>query len=102
VLARLLLLRPAMSRSQVVVPRVMAGALLVVSVATFAPLVRVVIRMIRGEVVPRFAWVAPLIVLATGALLTWLLARAHVSMRLYVTALTLWLITAAYLLMLGG
>ena len=80
------------------IPRLIAALLLLGSVAMIAPLGLAVIRMLRGDPVASAAWAIPLVILAFGSLLTWLLSRSPVSLRLYLAAFALWLITAAYLI----
>ena len=79
--------------------RVIAIVLLLVSLLTFIPLIRAALRLGRGLEVDPMAWWAPLLILGTSALLTWLLSRRFVAMRLFVVAFALWLVTAGYLLM---
>ena len=78
--------------------RVIAIVLLLVSLVTFVPLVIAALRLARGAEVHPMAWWAPLLILGTSALLTWLLSRRFVAMRLFVVAFALWLVTAGYLL----
>ncbi|HEV7921988.1 MAG TPA: hypothetical protein VGR02_14470 [Thermoanaerobaculia bacterium] len=79
--------------------RVLAIVLLLVSLITFVPLIMAALRLARGFQVDPMAWWAPLLILATSALLTWLLSRRFASMRLFVVAFALWLVTAGYLLL---
>jgi len=79
-----------------VLPRLLAIVLLLVSLATFAPLVATAILLARGRDVAPLVWWGPLLILATGAMLTWLLSRRHIAMQLYLTAFALWLLTAGY------
>jgi len=79
-------------------PRVLAIILLLVSLATFAPLIIAAIHIARGEHVRTMSWMAPLLILFAGAVLTWILNRKQVSFRLYISAYALWLLTAAYFL----
>jgi hypothetical protein len=82
-----------------VLQRVIAIVLLVVSLGTFVPLIIAALRLARGVEVAPMAWWAPLVILATAALLTWLLSRRYVAIRLFVVAFALWLLTAGYLLL---
>ena len=79
--------------------RVIAILLLLVSLITFVPLIMAALRLGRGLQVDPMAWWAPLLILGTSALLTWLLSRRVVALRLFVAAVALWLVTAGYLLM---
>ena len=78
-------------------PRLLAVVLLLVSLATFVPLIATAILLARGRDVASLVWWAPLLILATGAMLTWLLSR-QIGLRLYLAAFTLWLMTAGYFL----
>jgi hypothetical protein len=82
-----------------VLQRVIAILLLLVSLITFVPLIMAALRLGRGLQVDPMAWWAPLLILGTSALLTWLLSRRVVALRLFVAAVALWLVTAGYLLM---
>ena len=77
-------------------PRLLAVVLLLISLATFAPLVAAAILLARGRDVAPLMWWAPLLILATGAALTWLLSRRQIAFSLYLTAFSLWLLTAGY------
>ena len=76
-------------------PRLLAIVLLLVSLATFGPLIAAAILLARGRAVAPLVWWAPLLILATGAMLTWLLSR-QISLRLFLAAFALWLLTAGY------
>ena len=80
-------------------PRLLAVILLLVSLATFGPLVAAAILLARGRDVAPLVWWAPLLILATGALLTWLLSRRQIALRLFLAAFSLWLLTAGYFFM---
>jgi hypothetical protein len=82
-----------------VLQRIIAIVLLLVSLITFVPLIIAAVRLGRGLQVEPIAWWAPLLILGTSALLTWLLSRRFVAIRLFVVAFALWLLTAGYLLM---
>ena len=79
-------------------PRILAIILLLVSLATFAPLILAAIHLARGEHLQLIAWLAPLLILCAGAVLTWILNRKQVSFTLYLSAYALWLLTAGYFL----
>ena len=79
-------------------PRVLAIILLLVSLATFAPLIVEAVHLARGEHVTAIAWIAPLLIIAAGAVLAWTLNRKQVSFRLFISAYALWLLTAGYFL----
>ncbi|HEX7150550.1 MAG TPA: hypothetical protein VF618_03605 [Thermoanaerobaculia bacterium] len=81
-------------------PRVLATILLIVSLAMFALLGIAAVNLRSGEEVPTRDWAFPMIILATGAILMWMLTRRpQFSMRLYVAAFALWLLTAGFLFM---
>ena len=79
-------------------PKILAVILLLVSLATFAPLILAAVHLARGEHVTPIAWIAPLLIIAAGAILTWTLNRKQVSFRLFLAAYALWLLTAGYFL----
>ena len=85
-----------MKSPQITVARVLATAILIVSVAMFGTLAYVTIVMARGAPVSTRAWTFPMTILAAGAVLMWMLTRKQVPMPLYVAAFTLWLITTGY------
>ena len=85
-----------MSYLETKLPRVLATVLLAVSVAMFGLLVRIVLIVLRGGAVPSRSWLFPLIILATGAILMSLLTRKQLSLRLYLSAFALWLLTTGY------
>ena len=76
-------------------PRLLAVVLLLVSLATFGPLIAAAILLARGRDVAALVWWAPLLILGTGAMLIWLLSR-QIAPRLYLAAFALWLLTAGY------
>lgn len=77
-------------------PRLLAIVLLLVSLATFGPLIAAAILLARGRAVVPLVWWAPLLILATGAALIWLLSRRQIAFQLYLAAFALWLLTAGY------
>lgn len=77
-------------------PRLLAVVLLLVSLATFGPLLAGAILLARGQEVAPLVWWAPLAILATGAMLIWLLSRRQMALGLYLAAFALWLLTAGY------
>ena len=77
-------------------PRILAAAMLLVSLAMIVPLVTAVSGFARGGDVPWTAIVIPLVFLATGAILTWLLAKKAVSLQLFAMAFALWMVAAGY------
>jgi hypothetical protein len=79
-----------------VLPRILATVLLLVSLAMIAPLGIAVAGLVRGQDVARSALFVPLIFLATGSALTWLLARKTLAQQLFLAALALWVLTAGY------
>jgi hypothetical protein len=85
-----------MSSVETILPRVLAVVLLIVSVSMFGTLVYLAIFVTRGGTVPARAWMFPLTILAIGTCLMWLLTRRQLSFRLYMAALTLWLLTTGY------
>jgi hypothetical protein len=84
--------------NQAAMPRILAIILLLVSVLTFAPIVIGAIHLARGEHIHTISWLAPLLILGTAAVLTWILNRKQVSFRLYLAAYALWLLTSGYFL----
>jgi hypothetical protein len=80
-------------------PRLVAAVVAIVSLAMFLPLIRAARTLLRDGSAPIALWIAPLLLLATGALLTHLLTRRQVSAQLVVAAFALWLVTAGYFLM---
>lgn len=79
-----------------VLPRILAAVLLLVSLVMIAPLAKAVSGLVRGQTVAGGAVFAPLIFLATGAALTWLLAKKALTQQLFLAAVALWLLTAGY------
>lgn len=77
-------------------PKVLSIVLLLISIAMLVPLGIAVIHMGRGTAVPTMQWVVPLAILATAAVMMWLLTRRSVPIQLYVVAFSLWLVTAGY------
>jgi hypothetical protein len=78
--------------------RGVAIAVLVVSLAMFVPLTRAVGALVHGLPILRALWLAPLLILGTGAALMYVLSRRQVALQLYLTAFALWLLTAGYVL----
>ncbi len=78
------------------VPRLLATILLLISLAMLVPIVSAVIAMSGGAHVPAAKWLVPLLILGTGAVMTWMLTRKTIPMQLYVAAFALWVITATY------
>ena len=87
-----------MARTETLIPRLIAAMLLLGSVAMLAPLGAAVIAMLRGNAVEPASWAIPLLILALGSILIWLLSRTHVSLQLFVVALALWVIAVGYLI----
>ena len=77
-------------------PRVLSLVVLLVSVILLIPLGFAVAAMLRGQPVTTASWSVPLIMLGTGAALTWLLARKGVAVQLFISAMALWLLAAGY------
>jgi hypothetical protein len=77
-------------------PRLLATILLVVSVFMFGMLIDITVTLARGGNIPARAWLFPLAILATGAVLMWLLTRKGLALQLYVAAFALWLLTTGY------
>jgi hypothetical protein len=77
-------------------PRVLAIVILLLSVAMLIPIVTAGFGLMRGTEVASTAWGIPLVILATGAFLTWLLTRRQVALQLYLLAFSLWVVTAGY------
>ncbi len=85
-----------MSPVETFLPRVLAAALLLVSVSIFGALAYVTVAMARGAAVSPRAWIFPMTILAVGAVLMWLLSRKRFPMPLYLSTFTLWLLTTAF------
>jgi hypothetical protein len=78
------------------IPRLLATILLLTCIAMLWPIVSAVIAISGGAAVPTAKWAVPLTILATGAIMSWLLTRKAVSLQLYIAAFALWVITAGY------
>ena len=78
--------------------RLIAIFLLLGSVLMLAPVGVAVIQLLRGGSVSTAAWLTPLVIMALGSLLTWVLSRSPSSLTLYLAAFALWLVTVAYYL----
>jgi hypothetical protein len=76
--------------------RLLATILLLVSIVMFGILVRIAIALAAGATLPTRAWLFPLIILGTGAMLMWLLTKRLLAMQLYLAAFALWLVTTGY------
>ena len=87
-----------MKNTDNLLPRLVAAVVAIVSLAMFLPLIRAAQTLVRDGTAPMPLWLAPLLLLATGALLTHLLTRRQVSPWLVVVAFALWLVTAGYFL----
>lgn len=77
-------------------PRVLALVLLLVSLSMLVPLGSAAIRLSGGATLLAHLWLWPLILLAIGVVLTYLLSRRTLAFRVYAIAFVLWLITAGY------
>jgi hypothetical protein len=84
--------------SDAAMPRILAIILLLVSLLTFIPLILATTQIARGEHVRLISWLAPLLILFAGAVLTWVLNRKQASFGLFISAYALWLLTAGYFL----
>ena len=78
--------------------RLIALFLLLGSVVMLAPVGLAVVQILRGEPVSTAAWLTPLVIMALGTLLTWVLSRSPGSLPLYIAAFALWLVTVVYYL----
>jgi hypothetical protein len=85
-----------MKSAENLLPRLVAAVVLIVSLAMFVPLVKAARTLLREGSAPFPLWLAPLLLLGTGALLTHVLTRRQVPAQLVVSAFALWLLTAAY------
>ena len=83
------------------IPRLLATILLLICIAMLWPIVSAVIAISGGAAVPTAKWAVPLTILATGAIMSWLLTRKSVSLQLYIAAFALWVITAGYFLVVA-
>jgi hypothetical protein len=88
-----------MSDAQSKLPRLLAIILLLVSVLMFIALINIALTLAKGGDVPMRAWMFPMTILATGAILMWLLTRRQLAMQLYAAAFALWLVTTGYYLL---
>jgi hypothetical protein len=77
-------------------PRLLATILLIVSLAMLVPIGSAVMAIAGGAHIPPTRWLIPLLILGTGAIMTWMLTRKTIPMQLYVAAFALWVITAGY------
>lgn len=80
-------------------PRLLATILLIVSLVMLVPIGSAVMTMAGGAHVPPAKWLVPILILGTGAIMTWMLTRRMVPMQLYIAAFALWVITAGYFFM---
>jgi hypothetical protein len=87
-----------MKNTENLLPRLVAAVVAIVSLAMFIPLIRAARTLVRDGTAPMPLWLAPLLLLATGALLTHVLTRRSASAQLVVAAFALWLVTAGYFL----
>jgi hypothetical protein len=88
-----------MSYAESKLPRFLAAVLLIVSVLMFIALINIALILAKGGNVPIRSWMFPMTILATGAVLTWLLTRRQLAMQLYMAAFALWLVTTGYYLL---
>jgi len=88
-----------MKSAENLLPRLIAAVVLVVSLAMFVPLIHAALTLFRAGRAPRALWLAPLLLLGTGALLTHVLTRRQVSIPLVVSTFALWIVTAGYFLL---
>jgi len=77
-------------------PKLLSIILLVISLTMLVPLGLSAYRIASGTPVPAMHWFVPLAILATAAVMMWLLTRKSVSLQLYLMAFSLWLVTAGY------
>ena len=77
-------------------PRLLATILLLISLVMLIPIGSAVLAIAEGAHVPPAHWIAPLLILGTGAIMTWMLSRKTIPMQLYIAAFALWVITAGY------
>ena len=76
--------------------RILATILMLISIAMLAPIGAAVIGIAGGADVPAWRWIVPLVILATGAMLTSVLVRRPAPIHLYLAACALWIVTAGY------
>jgi hypothetical protein len=81
-------------------PRLLSIILLVISLAMLVPIGSTVLAIAGGAPVPPAKWLVPLLILGTGAVMTWMLTRKTIPMQLYIAAFALWVITAGYFFVL--
>ena len=77
-------------------PRLLATILLLISLVMLIPIASAVMAMAGGAHIPPTRWLVPLLILGTGAIMTWMLSRKTIPMQLYIAAFALWVITAGY------
>ena len=70
--------------------------ILLISLAMLAPIGAAAFHLFQGLEVVQTAWSVPLAILATGAVLTWILSRKTIPLQLYMLAFALWILTAGY------
>jgi hypothetical protein len=87
-----------MKHTEMLLPRTLAVIVLLISVSMLVPLAKAVIAVIHGATPIIEMWLAPLLILATGLALLIALGRRTVIPPLFLMALALWVITAAYFL----
>ena len=78
------------------VPKVLSIVVLLISIAMIVLLSSTVIAMWSGSAVSPIRWAVPLGILATGAVMSWMLTRKTIPLQLYVVAFALWVLTAGY------
>ena len=76
--------------------RTISIVILLICLGMLYPLGKAVLALSAGTPVPTAKWAAPMIIRATGAVMTWLLTRKSVSLQLYMAAFALWVVTAGY------
>jgi len=77
-------------------PRLLSIILLLISIAMLIPVGSVVIDLLSGAQMPVVRWFVPLAILATAAIMMWLLTRKAIPLQLYLVAFALWVLTAGY------
>jgi hypothetical protein len=77
-------------------PKLISIVLLVISLAMLVPLGLAVDRIANGVAVPSPHWIVPLVIMATAAVMMWMLTRKAISLNLFLMAFSLWLVTAGY------
>jgi hypothetical protein len=75
--------------------RLLSILIVLVTLSMFVPLAFAAVAMLHGTHLPVRSWLFPLAVIAAGAVLM-SIRKQRIPMPLYVVAVAVWLLTAAY------